>query len=483
MFDVDYPIRRPTSPDSSRMKSGAEGSPHLGKARPHAVSKGPRPDRPDHGSSDRPDSIHSPMQTTLDLNLPPVAAARDNFRGRTFRETGRSANHRWYSYVEGFSADYLVAALSELAQVPSSIYDPFGGAGTALVEASRLGVPSYFAEANPFMAFVAETKVNSAIWGRTNRATADELLGRFREQLRSPSFARDARKVDLGRLDDSILRRDFFVAEHLQQLLLALERAAHVAEDHPHAGRLATLACASNIVGSSNMTRRADLRRRKAGEYRMRVVDVPGSVSCSVDEILEDLRTVEGNAETHRVARDCRDLATDFDESFELAVTSPPYLNGTNYIRNTKLELFLLGYIRDEIGLAPLRQAGVTGGITQAATSRSIAHRIDAVEAVAQVLDEEARDPRIPHLVRAYFSDMFDALRAVYRGLVPGGRFILDIGDSKFYGVHVPTDRLLLQLAESVGFIVERDRVIARRVSRDKSPLVQVDLTLCKPRT
>ena len=39
-----------------------------------------------------------------------------------------------------------------------------------------------------------------------------------------------------------------------------------------------------------------------------------------------------------------------FNENYEnkvdVIVTSPPYLNGTNYIRNTKLELWFLGYLK-----------------------------------------------------------------------------------------------------------------------------------------
>lgn len=424
------------------------------------------------------------MQTSFEFELstaPSRGPEPSDLLGRTFRETRGNAIHRWYAYVEGFSADYIAATLAELELTPTAIYDPFGGAGTTLVEAARRGIPSFFAEANPFMAFVCETKVNSARWAENNFEQAEELLGGFRDALIHPSFTDDARRIDLAEYDATLTRRDFFETQHLRELVRALKLATELASEEPDAARLATLACAANVVGSSNMTRRADLRRRKSGEYKTRVVDVGASIAGSVAEILEDLRQAEANSTTIQVAADCRDLPEERYESFELALTSPPYLNGTNYVRNTKLELFLLGYVTSEAGLAPLRHAGVTGGITQAATSRPIRHRLPNVEEVAVRLDAAARDQRIPHLVRAYFSDMLDALRAVFNGLVRGGHFILDIGDSKFYGVHVPTDRLLAELAETVGFIVERQRLIARRVSRDKTPLVQVDLVLRKP--
>src|SRR4051794_19644871 len=95
--------------------------------------------------------------------------------GRTFRETKSRPVHRWYSYVEGFSADYLVSALDEVGDA-KSCYDPFGGTGTTLIEASWRGIPGYFAESNPFMAFVIHAKVNSAAWAAANLDEASNAL-------------------------------------------------------------------------------------------------------------------------------------------------------------------------------------------------------------------------------------------------------------------------------------------------------------------
>jgi hypothetical protein len=46
-----------------------------------------------------------------------------------------------------------------------------------------------------------------------------------------------------------------------------------------------------------------------------------------------------------------------------MAVTSPPYLNGTNYFRNTKIELWLLGFIENEQELKNLRREAISAGL------------------------------------------------------------------------------------------------------------------------
>ena len=56
----------------------------------------------------------------------------------------------------------------------------------------------------------------------------------------------------------------------------------------------------------------------------------------------------------------------------------------------------------------------------------------------------------------------------------PGAKFALDIGDSKFYGVYIPTDSFLCMLAEKIGFKVISVTQIAERFSRDKTKLKQV---------
>jgi hypothetical protein len=422
------------------------------------------------------------MQLRIDtIEAPPRYGGAPQRLGRTFRETRRRPVHRWYSYVEGFSADYIVATLDNLASDRASIYDPFGGTGTALVEAARRRIPSFYAEANPFMAFVVDAKVNAGRWAARNKTLARSALVEFRDAVLDARFTQAASRTDVSAYHAAFPKRGFFEEGHLQQLVHALQLAEAVGASQPRAGQLATLACASNIVASSNMTRRADLRRRKPGEYKMRKVDVPGGIAGAVNDILADLDSLTGSQPpTTQVASDCRTLPATYRSRFDLAVTSPPYLNGTNYIRNTKLELVLLGFIRAESQLGSLRDAGVRGGITQAATSRGITHRIASVETIAERLDACAPDKRIPHMVRAYFSDMREVMGSVHASLKTGGCFILDIGDSKFYDVHVPTDRLLAEIAQEFGFVVERDAVIARRHSRDRTPLVQVDLHLRK---
>ena len=112
----------------------------------------------------RPSSLGIPQQL-----LPFVDSSESSTGvGLTFRDSKNLPIHRWYPYVEGFSADYVQAKLHSYGKNIKAVYDPFGGAGTVQLESSKMGIPSYFSEVNPFMAFIALTKVNSTDGARNN---------------------------------------------------------------------------------------------------------------------------------------------------------------------------------------------------------------------------------------------------------------------------------------------------------------------------
>lgn len=400
--------------------------------------------------------------------------------GLTFRDSKKRPYHRWYPYVEGFSAEYVRETLRRFAA--RNVYDPFGGAGTCQLEASMAGLPSFYSEVNPFMRFVTETKVNASLWARANTQHSARVFESFQTELRSRAFTKRARIASLQSYDEAFQDRDYFEERHLRDLLAARDLAIELSEGCEPLRSIMLLAVAANVVRSSNMTRRADLRRRRSDEYKNRLVDVPAFVAERIGQMAADLSELSGpHVETRCVSNDARKPEARSD--FDLSLTSPPYLNGTNYCRNTKLEMWLLGWLAAESDLRVLRESAIAAGINNVSRGRQNEHTFENVESIVKALQARDGDRRIPLLVRHYFSDMMSVLEAVFQCLREGGVFVLDIGDSKFYGVHVPTDLLLGEIAQEAGFSVETMRILARRHSYDKSALQQVEIVLRKART
>jgi hypothetical protein len=196
--------------------------------------------------------------------------------------------------------------------------------------------------------------------------------------------------------------------------------------------------------------------------------------------MLEDLDPMlrGWSARATQLAGDMRSLVVPADLQFDLIITSPPYLNGTNYCRNTKLELLALGFISGEEGLSKFRSESITAGINNVSRRRNDPDEIDEVEVIARQLDKVAYDARIPTLVRLYFSDMREGLKALRSSVTDSAELLLDIGDSRFAGVHVPTHDLLAVVGAQVGWRLIETVPIRERRSYDGSKLVQVVLRM-----
>lgn len=312
--------------------------------------------------------------------------------GVNFQESRRQPVHGWYPYVEGFSATYVRDALLRGGTPPRTVYDPFGGAGTTQLVASYLGIKSFYSEINPFMAFVAETKVKAASWARQNLKITKGVIAEFLAQLTPEYLTELGQQIDLTAYAQAFPERDFFEEMHLRHLLAARDLAVRLGKPFPPIESLLLLACAANAVHSSNMTRRADLRRRRADEYLTRVVNVASYIAESIKRMVEDIDHLPSQmAEMVKVSEDCRQIPPDFANSFEMAITSPPYLNGTNYFRNTKIELWLLGYIQSETELAEFCKRAIAAGINNISRSKGVHREFESVEKVARQLDEHAK--------------------------------------------------------------------------------------------
>jgi hypothetical protein len=383
-----------------------------------------------------------------------------------FRQNRARPIHRWYPFIEGYSEGLVREALDRHGSGDVTVFDPFGGCGTTALAAATMGRDTFFAEVNPYLAWVAHVKVNEA----RDAVNHPDLsaLARLADDVESGRRWESDRKHPLVVTD---IRRHFFpdgVADGVTSLLDWVD--GHLAS--PIAD-LAKLACATALIPASNMVRRTDLRRRHSSD--------PAPVPWR-GEVGRRLRMVLSDVELHgskirgaaiHVGGDVRQLPNRAERA-NLVVTSPPYLNGTNYVRNTKLELLALRFITSEADLADIRNRGICAGINNVSSRRSSPEPIASVESVARRLDEVAYDRRIPTLVRAYFSDMRVALCKIRSFSSEDAHLYLDIGDSRFAGVMVPTHDLLTEVGEDVGWRCLESTVLRARKSYDGTALTQV---------
>lgn len=373
--------------------------------------------------------------------------------------------HRWYPYLEGYSSILIQDIIKELPTGSvKAIYDPFCGTGTTCLVASSLGIKSYYSETNPFMDMVIESKINA--------------VKRLRDKkIYSKNIEIVLNKVK--RIKDSTPNRiilwdgfEKFFDNYVLDKVLKIKKLIEDCEDE-ESKKILYVLLSSVIVRASKMIRQGDLRMAKDSEKKTEDKDIVTNFINKVESAIEDINNKEAKVLrfTKCLNQDSRDIEDKV--KFNCIITSPPYLNGTNYIRNTKLELKLCGFIESEKELPAFHSKGIIAGINNVSKRKSNINVLEIVKPYLNKLEPIAYDDRIPKMVAGYFDDMQRVIHKISLCSESKSYFIMDIGDSQFAGVHIPTHELLVKICEQNGFKLYDECILRERYSKNGMLLSQ----------
>lgn len=352
--------------------------------------------------------------------------------------------HRWYSYLEGYSSCLIDDIIMEIGpENIKAIYDPFCGTGTTSLVASSHGIKSYYSETNPFMQQVIEAKINAVKRLRDKKVFA-KYLKDFLSKIEIYCYQIS--------LDDPMW--DGFEKFFEPEVLIEIKDIKRLIDDIPDldSRNIAVVLLASVIVRASKMIRQGDLRFAKEHEKKDDDRDILANFICKLELAIEDIESENCPTltETVRLAEDSRDI--EVENQIDCVITSPPYLNGTNYVRNTKLELKLSGYVESEKELPIFHSKGIIAGINNVSNRNTHFETPSVVRPYLEKIEPVAYDKRIPIMIAGYFYDMEKVIERLSHAMKDNGHFIMDIGDSQFAGVHIPTHEILAKICESYGF-------------------------------
>jgi DNA modification methylase len=173
------------------------------------------------------------------------------------------------------------------------------------------------------------------------------------------------------------------------------------------------------------------------------------------------------------------------NDSMDLAVTSPPYINAVDYPRTHQLEMYWLGLLGD----GPLSHVKRKYIGTETVYKDEYEHlRESGYETLDPILERiYTKDPRRSFIVFKFFEDMKQQLSEIFQVLKPGGRYCVAIGNNLIRGVEVRSDEILSEIAtSSVGFELENtffSKLIRHfiRIPRPERMLGEWVLILQKP--
>jgi DNA modification methylase len=144
------------------------------------------------------------------------------------------------------------------------------------------------------------------------------------------------------------------------------------------------------------------------------------------------------------------------DDSMDLALTSPPYINAVDYPRTHQLEMYWLELVGD----GPLSNMKRKYIGTETVYKDEYSHlRTSGFDSLDPLLKKiYSRDPRRSYIVFKFFEDMKNQLMEMYRVLRPKSYYCVVIGNNVIRGNLVKSHEILTEIATSddIGFKIEK---------------------------
>jgi hypothetical protein len=182
-----------------------------------------------------------------------------------------------------------------------------------------------------------------------------------------------------------------------------------------------------------------------------------------------DVATLQASAPhagTGRIVQHDARQATCVEEGWaDLVITSPPYPNNYDYADAARLEMTFLGDVASWGDLQQKVRKHLVRSCSQhmvgydarsALSSTRLAPIHPELAPIFEQLEElrQTRAGRKAYgaMVIAYFDDLALVWQALRRSCAEGAKVCFVVGDSAPYGVHVPVERWLGELALAQGF-------------------------------
>lgn len=392
---------------------------------------------------------------------------RDDDTLGTFIPNKKEIIHNWFSYLEGYSKNLVESELEKLDNV-RVVLDPFGGSGTTPLVSVLNGIDAYYTETNPAMVFVTKCKTEIVFKIAHSSFLTEKFnyyIKEFQHDFANTEYQKKVSLNDFGGFEKYFEPENLFYIQKYQQFYKKIE----IYEIRS----LFQLALISVAVSTSKMVRRGDLRYAKGKEILKTNKPFMPEVISKLITIRHDILKIDVKNIGKAIFL-CPDARMIKEENLaDVIITSPPYLNGTNYIRNTKLELKLLEIVNTEKELALLHKEGIVAGINNVTKGSGNFKPINEVLDIIEQLEVVSYDKRISQMIGGYFNDMDSVFEVSSKVLKDEGYFIMDIGDSQFAGVHVPTHEILIGIAAKHGFKLYENEIIRKRKSKSGFELTQ----------
>lgn len=330
------------------------------------------------------------------------------------------------------------------------VLDPFCGSGTTLLEARLLERNAIGIDINPLARLISEVKTTPI-----SAEKLDSAIQSVKAQLKKDANSTTVEFPNIG----------YWFCKDAQNELAGIKFIIERLSGNMDCNICKFLQlCFSSVIRKSSY---ADPRIAKTYKSKRMIKKnqsgwIPKPVQYFEEVLNKNFERVKALSEmlssngnyTRVFQGDARQISSILEQNgigeVDFIITSPPYINAQDYFRSYKLELWWSGLATPEEIRRLNKQAIGTESIS--GYNYSISPRSDYCY-LNTILNKIWKiDKKKSYVVYNYFENMKQVLNQSYNVLKNSRHFCLITGCNTICGIHIPTYKIITQIAENNGF-------------------------------
>lgn len=371
-------------------------------------------------------------------------------------EKTKSYTHGIHSYPAMFIPQVARRILEAYSMQGDTVCDIFCGSGTTLVESRLLGRNGYGVDLNPLAIFLAKAKT-TPIETRLLIADYQLILERFVKikdaEIEKPDFK----------------NIDFWFKEPVIIKLARLKKA--IQQTNNDATREFFMVAFSETVRYSSNAKTGEFKlvRIKDEKLERHNPDVLGLFRKNAEKNIAGMMDYYRDAKNvwvNIIYGDSSKLNVIKDNSIDCILTSPPYGDSRTTVAYGQFSRLSAQWI--DMFDDPNKASGLDNELLGGRAAKTLKHTLqsdylkDALGKIARQDENRARD------VLSFYIGLNDCLVRAHKMLKNGKYFCLVVGNRLVKQVRIPTDFIIAELGEKIGFTCEE--IIVRNIPGKRMP-------------
>jgi len=366
--------------------------------------------------------------------------------------------HGLHTYPAMFIPQVARRLILTYSKKGDTICDIFCGSGTALVEGELLNRNSYGIDLNPLAIFLAKVKttpINSQLLSKEYIKLLTRVNKIKNNEIEKPKFK----------------NLEFWFKDKVIIELAKIKKAIKEIKDKKIQGFF--LVAFSEIVRKASNTKNGEfklvrIKKEELEKYNPNVLEIFKQKAEANIKGMEDFyRDIDKNTWTKIMLGDSSKDNGIKEKSIDCIITSPPYGDSRTTVAYGQFSRLSAQWI--DIFENPDNASRVDNELLGGKAAKELAHSLasnylsESLKKIANKDEKRAKD------VLSFFIGLNDCLARAYKILKPKKYFCIVIGNRLVKQVRIPTDFIIAELAQEIGFT--REDIFVRNIPGKRMPI------------